>query len=165
MKTYTLFILFFLITFDTAFAQNEIARERSSLRGVQELGIVINVEKPIGLDNEILHTKAIKNAIADNLTDLPIRILSDRTLRSSDEFPILHVHINIMRASNQTLPFAIELNFYQPVKLVLNNDLKTMASTWNKGQIGIVTENMLSVIVEEAVYASNLFKEEFIEVN
>ncbi|MEQ9308200.1 MAG: hypothetical protein RLN90_02025 [Balneolaceae bacterium] len=160
---FTLFILFY--TSQLSFAQNEIARERSSLKGIQELGIVVNVEQPIGLSNEALHTKIIRKAIEENFSDLPISILSDKTLRESDEFPILHVHINIMRASNRTYPFSIEINLYQPVKLVLNRDLQSMASTWNKGQLGIVTENMLHVIAEEAVYISNLFKDEFTKIN
>ncbi|GAB5407654.1 MAG: hypothetical protein BalsKO_00190 [Balneolaceae bacterium] len=149
----------------TAFAQNEITRERSSLKGIQELGIVVNVERPIGLSTEALHTKTVRKAIEENLSELPITILTDKALRQSDEFPILHIHINIMRASNQTYPFSVDLNFYQPVKLVLNRDLQSMASTWNKGQVGLVTENMLHVIAEEAVYISNLFKDEFTEVN
>lgn len=57
------------------------------------------------------------------------------------------------------------MNFYQPVKLVLNRDLQSMASTWNKGRVGIVSEDMLSMIGQEAIYASNVFKEEFIRMN
>lgn len=158
-------ILLLLSTYQLSFAQNEITRERSSLKGLQEFGIVINVEKPIGLISNNLNTSSIRKAIEDNFSELPVSILSDNALRSSDEFPILHVHINIMHASNQTYPFSIELNFYQPVKLVLNRDLQTMASTWNKGQLGIVSKNMLHIIAEEAVYASNLFKDEFLEIN
>lgn len=154
-----------ILCFQTGFAQNEIARERASLRGLQELGIVVNVEKPMGLSHESLNTSLIRKAIIENFEGLPITILTDRTLRQSDEFPILHVHVNIMRASNQTYPFSIEMNFYQPVKLVLNRDLQTMASTWNKGQVGVVSANMIHVIAAEAVNASNLFKDEFEEVN
>lgn len=70
-----------------------------------------------------------------------------------------------MKAPNLTYPYSIELNFYQPVKLVLKNDLQSMASTWNKGQIGVVSEDLLPLIVEQAVYTANLFKDEFMEVN
>ena len=165
MKIFSLFFLFTVLCSTSILAQNEIARERASLRGLQELGIVVNVEKPIGLEHESLNTALIRKAIAENFQDLPITILEDKTLRQSDEFPILHVHINIMRASNQTYPFSIEMNFYQPVKLVLNRDMQTMASTWNKGQIGLVSQNMIQIISTEAVNASNLFKDEFEEVN
>ncbi|MBO6523274.1 MAG: hypothetical protein JJ971_05565 [Balneolaceae bacterium] len=165
MKKVVFLCLIGIFTYQASYAQNEIARERASLRGLQELGIVVNVEKSIGLSHESLNTGLIRKAIIENFEGLPLTILSDRTLRQSDEFPILHVHINIMRASNQTYPFSIEMNFYQPVKLVLNRDLQTMASTWNKGQVGVVSENMMHIIAAEAVNATNLFKDEFEEVN
>ncbi len=165
MKILSFLILIILLPLQLVMAQNEISRERSSLKGIREIGIVVNIEKPIGLSHQSLQTGVIQKAIEDNFSNLPITILSDKTLRRSDEFPILHIHINVMRASNQTYPFSIEFNFYQPVKLVLNRDLQSMASTWNKGQLGIVTENLLHVIAEETVYVSTLFKDEFEEVN
>lgn len=165
MKILSFLVLITFIPLQIVLAQNEIAREQSSLKGIQEIGIVVNIEKPMGLSHQTLQTKVIHRAIEENFSDLHITILSDKTLRRSDEFPILHIHINVMRASNQTYLFSIEINFYQPVKLVLNRDLQSMASTWNKGQLGMVTENMLHVIAEEAVNVSTLFKEEFEEVN
>ncbi len=165
MKIHFFLFLLTYMPLQQVHAQNEIARERSSLKGIQEIGIVVNIEKPMGLSHQSLQTAVIQKAIKENFSDLPITILSDKTLRRSDEFPILHIHINVMRASNQTYPFSIEFNFYQPVKLVLNRDLQSMASTWNKGQLGMVTENMLHVIAEEAVYVSNVFKDELEEVN
>lgn len=165
MKTYSVFFLLIALSTSTALAQNEVARERASLRGIQELGIVVNVEHSMGVNTDSLNTRLIRKAVEENFKELPISIITDRTLRQSDEFPILHIHVNIMRASNQTYPFSIELNFYQPVKLVLNRDLQTMASTWNKGQIGVVSENMIHIIADEVVAVSNLFKDEFEEVN
>lgn len=165
MKLLTSLLFVLSLFIQSAFAQNEISRERASLRGLQELGIVVNIEKPIGLSHESLDTGLIRKAIAENFKGLPITILTDKTLRQSDEFPILHIHVNIMRASNQTYPFSIEMNFYQPVKLVLNRDMQTMASTWNKGQIGLVSGNMIHIIASETVNATNLFKDEFEEVN
>lgn len=165
MKRFSIIILFSILSFQLAHAQNEIARERSSLTGIKEMGIVVNIEKPIGLTDPSLDVTWIRKQVVESFDDLPVRILDDKTLRQSDEFPILHVHVNIMRASNLTLPFSIELNFYQPVKLVLNRDLKTMAITWNKGQVGIVSENMIPLIVEETVALSSLFIDAFEEVN
>ena len=165
MKKVVFLCLIGILSYQNSHAQNEIARERASLRGLQELGIVVNVEKPIGLNHESLNTALIRKAIAENFEELNISILEDKTLMQSDEFPILHIHVNIMRASNQTYPFSVEMNFYQPVKLVLNRDMQTMASTWNKGQIGLVSENMIHIISSETVNATNLFKDEFEEVN
>ncbi len=165
MKRFSVIILLSVFCIQLVHAQNEIARERSSLMGIKEMGIVVNIEKPIGLTDPSLDVTWVREQIVESLENLPVRILDDKTLRQSDEFPILHMHVNIMRASNLTLPFSIELNFYQPVKLVLNRDLKTMAITWNNGQVGIVSENMIPIIVEQTVALSSLFREAFEEVN
>jgi hypothetical protein len=166
MNRICLVFLFTVMSVTQLFAQNEIQREISSLAGIVEMGVVVNIEKPIGMPTvEKLTPAYIREGIIAEFGDLPVQILTDRALRQSDEFPILHVHVNVMKASNNTYPFSIEMNFYQPVKLVLKGDLQSMASTWNKGQIGIVSENMLEVIVEEAIYTSRVFKEEFQQVN
>lgn len=162
--------VFLILLFSTLFsisvhAQNEVLRELSSLAGISEFGVVVNIEKPGSLEVENLSPSFVRDGIIDNLSELPIRILNDATLRESDQFPILHIHVNVMRASNNTYPFSVEMNFYQPVKLILNRDLQSMASTWNKGQVGIVSEDMIGTIIDEAIFASNIFKEEFVRVN
>jgi hypothetical protein len=160
-----LFIALLPLVSTASVAQNEIAREQSSLYGITEFGVVVNVEIPGDLKSEHLSASGIRRSIEENLSELPVSILSDETLKESDSYPILHIHINVMEAANNTYPFSIELNFYQPIKLILNRDLQTMGVTWNKGQIGIVSHNMMHVIAEEAVYTSNLFKDAFLLVN
>jgi hypothetical protein len=158
-------ISFILLCSHQAFAQNEVQRELSSLAGIAEFGVVVNIEKPVSLEVENLEPGIIRKSIIENFGDLPVSILTDATLQQSDQFPILHIHVNVMQASNGTYPFAIEMNFFQPVKLILNRDLQSMASTWNKGQVGIVSEDMLQMISDEAIQASNIFKDEFIRMN
>ena len=160
-----LFLTTILLSTNVTLAQNEVMRELSSLAGISEFGVVVNIEKPGGLEVDNLDPGIIRDGIIENFGDLPITVLNDAILRQSDQFPILHIHVNVMKASNSTYPFSIEMNFYQPVKLVLNRDLQSMASTWNKGQVGIVSENMLQMIGEEAIFASNVFKDEFIRMN
>lgn len=165
MRVFAFTLLFLLISTYLVHAQNEVLRELSSLAGITEFGVVVNIEKPGSLEVDNLNPGIIREGILENFGDLAITILNDAALRQSDQFPILHIHINVMKASNGTYPFAIEMNFYQPVKLVLNRDLQSMASTWNKGRVGIVSEDMLSMIGQEAIYASNVFKEEFTRMN
>lgn len=165
MKEFTSVLFFLFLNSGILLAQNEIDRERHSLMGITELGVVINIEKPADLESALLVPSRIRNEVVSLLNETPLRILDDKILKQSDQFPILHIHINVMRASNNTFPFSIELNFYQPVKLVLNRDLQTMASTWNKGQIGVVSPDRIDLIAAEAVYISRLFKEEFRQVN
>lgn len=165
MKKLLLLSFILLMSSKVAFAQNEVLREQSSLIGITEFGVVVNVETPINFDEESLNVVSLKKQIIKNFAELPISIISEQRLQKSDEYPIFYLHLNIMRASNNTYPFSIEMNFYQPVKLVLNRNLQTMASTWNSGQVGIVSEDLLSVIASEVVLATDTFKENFQKMN
>ena len=51
MKILSFLLLITLLTPQFLRAQNEIARERSSLKGIREIGIVVNIEKPMGLSH------------------------------------------------------------------------------------------------------------------
>jgi hypothetical protein len=147
------------------FAQNEVARERSSLNGISELGVVINIEKPASVSSAELNPARIKTSIERSFTDLPLALLTDDQLRESDAYPILYIHVNVMKAGSNLYPFSIEQSLYQPVKLMLQNDLRTTAATWNKGQVGVVSTGNLSLIAEEAIAISRLFYDEFKQVN
>lgn len=164
-KISSLTLFFTLLCIQQTFAQNEVERQRSSLMGINEFGVVINIEQPSSLDDPSLNAGIIREGILKKISSLPVTILEDSILRKSENFPILHLHINIMEASDNLYPFTIEMNFYQPVKLILNGDLETMAITWNKSQIGLVSKDMVNVIAEESIYASELFLEEFNRVN
>lgn len=163
-KLFFLLILYLISTIHVN-AQNEVLRELNSLSGTKSFGVVVNIEKPASIDAPALDVSQIRNEVIQNFDDLSVEIIEDEILRQSDQFPILHIHVNVMKASNLTYPYSIELNFYQPVKLVLKGDLQSMASTWNMGQVGLVSENMLYLIAEEAASATNQFKQEFAEVN
>lgn len=163
-KLFFLLILFLISTIHVN-AQNEVLRELNSLSGITSFGVVVNIEKPASIEAPALDVRQIRNEVIQNLDALSVEIIEEVILRQSDQFPILHIHVNVMKASNLTYPYSIELNFYQPVKLVLKGDLQSMASTWNMGQVGLVSENTLYLIAEEAAHATNQFKQEFAEVN
>lgn len=165
MRKFFFLLVVYLISTIHVNAQNEVLRELNSLSGITSFGVVVNIEKPASIEAPALDVSQIRNEVIQNLDTLSVEIIEDVILRQSDQFPILHIHVNVMKASNLTYPYSIELNFYQPVKLVLKGDLRSMASTWNMGQVGLVSENMLYLIAEEAVHAANQFKQEFAEVN
>ncbi|MEQ9265751.1 MAG: hypothetical protein RLN81_11050 [Balneolaceae bacterium] len=165
MKKLSLLLVLLFICSGFSFAQNEVLREQSSLIGITEFGVVVNVETPVDFEEKSLNVATLKRQILENFKDLPVSIINERRLQRSDEYPIFYLHLNIMRASNNTYPFSIEMNFYQPVKLVLNRDMQTMASTWNSGQVGIVSEDLLSIISTEVVQATDAFKENFQKMN
>lgn len=68
----------------------------------------------------------------------------------STDIPFLYMHINAMELENGLVPFSIQLRLYQPVRLVLNRDMQTSASTWENGVVGIVSLDRLTLINEAA---------------
>ena len=158
-------IVTLLFTSQSTFAQNEVIRERNSLYGISEFGVVVNIEKPSSLQEITLSTDSVRTLIMEELEDLPVTILEDETLRKSDQLPILHLHINIMKATLGAYPFTAELKFYQPVKLPLNNDVQTMGSTWHDSFIGVVTPDLIDFIAAQSSRLAGNFSIDFNSVN
>ncbi|PWN05787.1 hypothetical protein [Rhodohalobacter mucosus] len=149
MKKSTLFILpvIFLFIPNQLLAQNEVERERLSLQGLQEFGFTANIEGSRDVaDSEELTPSVIRQQSVNRLIESGIRYVSDEEVRSSADIPFLYMHINTMQLENGLVPFSIQLRLYQPVKLSLNRDLQTSASTWENGMVGIVSYDRLATI-------------------
>lgn len=146
-------------------AQNEVLRERDSLHGISEFGVVVNIEKPDRLEELSLSVDSVRSLLINELAELEIEILEDETLRRSDQFPILYLHINVMYAMPGIYPFAAEMKFYQPAKLPLNNDIRTTASTWHDSFIGVVSPDLTDRIADSSVNMVQNFKADFLRVN
>lgn len=133
------------------FAQNEIERERMSLVGLQEFGFTANIEgsRTIAGDPNLTPGLIRQDAVRQ-LTEANLRFVPEDEVRSSADIPFLYMHINAMEMENGLVPFSIQLRLYQPVKLILNGDLQTSASTWEQGVVGIVSLDRLTLINEAA---------------
>lgn len=135
----------------TLYAQNEIERERISLEGLQEFGFTANIEGSSKIvDEETLTPSVIRQGAINQLVDADLQYIADEEVRSSADIPFLYMHINAMEMDNGLIPFSIELRLYQPVKLVLNRDMHTSASTWETGMVGLVSHDRLPVISQAA---------------
>lgn len=165
MKKLVLSIFVLVLMMYSAYAQNEVLRQVNSLRGIAEFGIAIEVEHPTYLNDYDFDLGAIRREAVDKLNRLSAAIVSDQELRTSDQYPLLRLHINIMRAANGTFPYAVELTFYQPVKLTLNRDLESMAATWQTSFVGIVSEDLLGEVAPSAVSLVDDFADDFSKVN
>ena len=149
-------IFFFLLIFSLVMpvrliAQNEIERTQISLQGLQEMGFTANVEgSDYAVNQEALSPGSFREKAIHIFEETGIRFVSDREVESSADIPFLHMHINTLELENGLIPFSIELNLYQPVKLILNRDLQTSASTWNSGVVGIVSRDQVSLIRKAA---------------
>lgn len=146
--------------------QNEIQRERSSLRGISELGFTVNLETNVSLNKKgELEVTSLQDAVRKKLSELNVAILKDKEVRSSADIPFLYMHINTMDAGQGLVPFAITLHFYQPVKLTLNRDQQTSASTWESDMVGMVSYDRMNFIQDAAVGLMQDFIDDFRQVN
>lgn len=147
-------------------AQNEIGRERISLQGLQEFGFTANIEGSREVaDHESLTPSAIRQQAVEQLVQNDLRYVADEEVESSADLPFLYMHINTLRLDNGLIPFSIELRLYQPVKLTLNRDLQTSASTWETGMVGIVSPDRISLISQAADGVIAEFIEDYNRVN
>lgn len=146
-----LLICFICMNPSVLFGQNEVARERSSLRGIQSLGFTVNVETNVSLTNkDEIQVTSLQEMGEETIREGGIDLIPDKEVKQSDEIPFLYMHINTMEAGNRLVPFSITLYFYQPVKLTLNRDLQTTAATWESGTLGIVSYNKMDMISNAA---------------
>jgi len=147
-----IFLFTTLISFPVLlFAQNEIERARISLQGLQEFGFTANIEGSLQVvDHDSLTPTVIRQQAINQIVEAGIRFVSDDEVESSADIPFLYMHINTMRLDNGLIPCSISLQLYQPVKLTLNRDLQTSASTWDTGMVGIVSQDQLPLINQAA---------------
>lgn len=148
-KKYRKYILvtFFCLCSSLAWAQNEIERERSSLRGINTIGFTVTVEKNAPLKNNVkLDVPSLQKMGEEILKKGGITLTPDKQVKHSDEIPFLLMHINSMDAGQGLIPFNISLHLYQPVKLALNRDIQTTANTWESATLGLVSYDRLDLI-------------------
>ncbi|MDZ7719850.1 MAG: hypothetical protein U5K72_13620 [Balneolaceae bacterium] len=159
-------LLLFIIFPASLFAQNEIERGRISLQGLQEFGFTANIEGSRQVvDHDSLTPSVIRQQAINQLVEAGIRFISDEEVESSADIPFLYMHINTMRLDNGLIPFSINLQLYQPVKLILNRDLQTSASTWDTGMVGIVSQDRLPLINQAAENVINQFIDDYKQAN
>ena len=147
-------------------AQNEIDRAQISLEGLQEVGFTANIEGSRTIaDDENLTPSVIRDGAVRRLVEADIRFVDDEEVRSSADIPFLHLHINAMEMENGLIPFSIRLRLYQPVKLPLNRDLETTASTWEDAMVGLVSYDQVAVIGEAAFDIVETFIKDYKQAN
>lgn len=147
-------------------AQNEIQRERSSLQGINEMGFTVNLETNVSINEKgEIEVTSIKDAAERRLTGAGISLVDDEQVESSADIPFLYMHINTMDAGRGLVSFSVSIRFYQPVKLQLNRDRQTSASTWETGMVGIVSYDRMGLIQESAVDLLRDFIDDYNRVN
>jgi len=165
MKYIIAFSLIFILITELQ-AQNEIERERYALQGLQEFGFTVNIEGSRNVTSDTdLTPSNIRQQAVNQLLEANVRYVADEEVSSSADIPFLHMHINMLELENGLVPFSIDLRLYQPVKLVLNRDLQTSASTWETGMVGIVSFDQLQTVARAAENVLDTFLDDFYRVN
>ena len=164
-KSWILTLFCITICSISTFAQSEIQIENGSLAGIPAFGIVVNIEKPASLQDSSIAPASLRQEIIQKIRPTSAQILSNQQVLDSYEAPYLYLHVNIMDAGNGTYPYAVDVRFYQPTKLILKNDLTQVAATWHTGFVGIVSYDMLHIIPESAVDLLDTFVDEYQKVN
>lgn len=161
-------IIMFVLCFgySALMAQNEVARERSSLKGIQAMGFTVNVEANASIANfNEINVDSLTYMGQRTLKDSGVTIIRDSEVQSSDEIPFLYLHINSMDAGQGLVPFSLTLYFYQPVKLMLNRDMQTSAITWESGSVGIVSYDQMGMISDAAKNLIEEFLSDYHQIN
>lgn len=161
-----LFLLIVTLWAGQSFAQSEVERELSSLHGIGHFYFVVNVEGNKNLTKEEqLNVPKLQEQLHGHLQSKGMDVLPNTDKPAAAEVPYLRLHINAMDAGRGLVPFSISVNFYQPVKLVLNRDRQTLASTWNTGYVGIVSYDRMGAIDTAAVDMLDEFIQDYRRVN
>lgn len=164
--SFWLLSMLMLFMVESAAAQNEVERELSSLRGINEMGFSVNLEVNASLNEKgEIEITSIKQMAEERLKEADISLIPDQRVRSSADIPYLYMHINTMDAGRGLVPFSISIDFYQPAELTLNNDLETSVSTWQTGMVGIVSYDRMNVIGESAVNLLENFISDYHRIN
>lgn len=147
-------------------AQNEVETEINSLNGIQSMGFRVNYEANSSLAaKEEAGVTSLQEMGENLLKEAQIKLISNQELMKDARAPLLHMHINAMDAGRGLVPFAISLRFFQPVKLPLNRDKRTMGSTWESSTLGIVSHDQLHIIKSAAHSLLKEFTADYHQIN
>lgn len=130
------------------------------------MGFSVNYEANVSLTQKgEIEITSLQQMGEQALKKGDITLIPTRELKQSDQNPLLYMHINAMDAGRGLVPFAINLYFYQPIKLTLNRDLQTTASTWESGTLGIASYDQLQLIREAARGLLDEFITDYNDIN
>lgn len=139
-----------------AYAQGDLEAERASLRGISDFDVRITVEAPLNLaGSDALDSDALLEQAAGGLREAGLPVVSRQ-----DAEVFLHVHVNTMALENGLVPFAVEADFYQPVRLQRGGGTMS-AATWSESVLGLVTRDRLEVIGESVDQLIDQFVRDF----
>lgn len=163
MRTCLTALATLLLISPLVWGQTELERAQSSLNGIDRFGLSIVVETDGDLaENEVLDINQIQDRLSARLVEAGLDPLTEYDgLRQ----PYLNVHINALEVTQGLIPFAIEIDFIQPVYLDRQLTISTSASTWDDSAVGLVSRDRLNLIPDAVANLLELFIQDFKRMN
>ena len=148
-----------------AAAQPAVEVARESLQQIKGFYLTVDVEGSRGLTEEdVLDVVTIRRNVATRLAEAGLHVIEATEVVDVARVPNLYIHINMLDAGQGIVPFAINTQFYQEVRLA-EQRLPTIASTWDTGLVGVVSYDTLELIGESAVTSVTNFIDDFRSAN
>ena len=146
-------------------AQQGIEQSRQTLQQIKGFYLTVDVEGTRGLTEEaILDVVTIRRNVAAKLAEAGLNVIEATEVVDAQRVPNLYVHINMIDAGRGIVPFAVNTQFLQEVRLAHQN-ITTVASTWDTGLVGVVSYDTLELIGETAVSSVTNFIDDYHAVN
>jgi hypothetical protein len=144
----------------------ELKAEQSSLHGLKGVGFTVNLEQNTAYaDSQLVRITEIRKSGRDVLRKSNLHLYSNEQVRKSIRVPVLYLHINMLSTRNGIISFSVSANLIQPVKLLLHNDKKITATTWQDSEVGLAGYNNISVIKRAAMGLIKSFIDAYNEAN
>lgn len=122
----------------------------ATLVGLNDFAVVVDLEGTRAL-TEADALAAVSDAVLEQLRAAEIRATPLQRGVPEGYAPYLYVHINMMDAGRGLIPFAVDVQLFQPARLQRDQALLTAAATWEAGVVGLVSSDNLG-LVPEAVH-------------
>jgi len=166
MRHLLICIILLTATGPWALAQNEIEKEVNSLSGINRFYAVVNIEASQKItDSPEVDVVDIQKAVGEQLRSSGLQVLSNEESVKRKNYPYLYIHINAMENATGYIPFSVEADFFQPVKLTLNRDKQMMASTWENSLVAIISPDRFDLLKKSAVSVAKDFVSDYKHVN
>lgn len=145
-------VLFLLAaTAGPAQTQARLAEERASLDNLGAFGVVVDVEAPRTLAaHPALAVDALHQQTRAQLRAADAPVLSASAWAQQAGAPYLYLHVNAADAGQGLVPFSIEVQLLQRVRLDRDPAARLMVPTWESEVVGLVSRDQLARIPEAA---------------
>lgn len=148
------------------FGQPSPELERQSLTGSGPFSLIVDLEAPVSVQtSEALDPGRIHDEVLTILRGAGLEVRSIDPNRKADDLPYLYVHINLHDAGEGIYPFTVQVRFYQAVQPTGRSGAIMAGSTWEAGNVGIVSADMLHMVSNSAVNAAYPFIDDYHAAN